>query len=95
MEAAPVIGRAFAAERVDLCIQGDWEDVQLSLGVLVERRTSRPQLKFSGLFDPWLSPDEEAQAPRTPDKKLGRNDPCWCGSGKKYKHCHMRSDQGR
>jgi len=24
--------------------------------------------------------------------KLGRNDPCWCGSGKKYKHCHMRED---
>ncbi len=23
---------------------------------------------------------------------LGRNDPCWCGSGKKYKHCHMKSD---
>ena len=22
----------------------------------------------------------------------GRNDPCWCGSGKKYKHCHMRQD---
>jgi preprotein translocase subunit SecA len=21
-------------------------------------------------------------------RKLGRNDPCWCGSGKKYKHCH-------
>src|SRR5438132_11658335 len=20
--------------------------------------------------------------------KLGRNDPCWCGSGKKYKRCH-------
>ncbi|MFA6495186.1 MAG: preprotein translocase subunit SecA [Candidatus Paceibacterota bacterium] len=20
--------------------------------------------------------------------KVGRNDPCWCGSGKKYKHCH-------
>lgn len=28
-------------------------------------------------------------------KKLKRNDPCWCGSGKKYKHCHMRSDRGR
>ncbi len=25
--------------------------------------------------------------------KVGRNDPCPCGSGKKYKHCHMRSDQ--
>ncbi len=21
--------------------------------------------------------------------KLGRNDPCWCGSGKKYKRCHF------
>ena len=24
--------------------------------------------------------------------KLGRNDPCWCGSGKKYKQCHLRFD---
>ena len=24
--------------------------------------------------------------------RLGRNDPCWCGSGKKYKHCHGRLD---
>jgi preprotein translocase subunit SecA len=23
-----------------------------------------------------------------PQKKIGRNDPCWCGSGKKWKHCH-------
>ncbi len=23
-------------------------------------------------------------------KKIGRNDPCWCGSGKKYKKCHGR-----
>ncbi len=26
--------------------------------------------------------------------KLGRNDPCWCGSGKKYKNCHMQTDLG-
>lgn len=25
-------------------------------------------------------------------KKLGRNDACWCGSGKKYKHCHEAFD---
>jgi hypothetical protein len=25
----------------------------------------------------------------------GRNDPCWCGSGKKYKHCHWRKDRHR
>jgi len=24
---------------------------------------------------------------------LGRNDLCWCGSGKKYKRCHMESDE--
>jgi hypothetical protein len=26
------------------------------------------------------------------NRKLGRNDPCWCGSGKLYKHCHRRED---
>ena len=26
-------------------------------------------------------------------KKLGRNDLCWCGSGKKYKHCHEAFDE--
>lgn len=25
--------------------------------------------------------------------KIGRNDPCWCGSGKKYKQCHLASDE--
>ena len=24
--------------------------------------------------------------------KIGRNDPCWCGSGKKYKKCHLGKD---
>lgn len=26
-------------------------------------------------------------------KKLGRNDPCWCQSGRKYKSCHMAFDE--
>ncbi|MDB5077809.1 MAG: hypothetical protein JWO42_3988 [Chloroflexi bacterium] len=31
-------------------------------------------------------------APKSPvATKLGRNDPCWCGSGKKFKQCHGRS----
>lgn len=25
--------------------------------------------------------------------KIGRNDPCYCGSGKKYKQCHMKEDK--
>ena len=31
-----------------------------------------------------------AQAPVRNDQKLGRNELCWCGSGKKFKHCHGR-----
>jgi hypothetical protein len=26
---------------------------------------------------------------------IGRNEPCWCGSGEKYKHCHWRQDRRR
>ena len=36
---------------------------------------------------------EAAQEPAKREHMLGRNDPCWCGSGKKYKKCHMKSDQ--
>jgi hypothetical protein len=25
--------------------------------------------------------------------QLGRNDICWCGSGKKYKKCHLAADE--
>ena len=32
--------------------------------------------------------DEQVQPYRREQPKLGRNDPCWCGSGKKFKHCH-------
>jgi hypothetical protein len=34
-------------------------------------------------------------SPRPPQTQaeLGRNDPCWCGSGKKYKKCHLAKDQ--
>ncbi|MCL4490017.1 MAG: SEC-C metal-binding domain-containing protein [Chloroflexi bacterium] len=27
------------------------------------------------------------------EQKSGRNDPCWCSSGKKYKNCHLRQDE--
>ena len=39
-----------------------------------------------------LSADEEPQDVQQPyirkEKKVGRNEPCWCGSGKKFKQCH-------
>lgn len=31
---------------------------------------------------------EKQRVPVRADKKIGRNEPCFCGSGKKYKHCH-------
>jgi methionyl aminopeptidase len=27
------------------------------------------------------------------EKKIGKNDPCWCGSGNKYKFCHLGFDE--
>ncbi len=35
-----------------------------------------------------VSSDKTKQKAQDLNKKLGRNDPCWCGSGKKYKKCH-------
>jgi preprotein translocase subunit SecA len=36
------------------------------------------------------APDADAMVPivKEQHQKVGRNDPCWCGSGKKYKFCH-------
>ena len=28
-----------------------------------------------------------------PRRKLGRNEKCWCGSGRKYKRCHYDADR--
>lgn len=36
-----------------------------------------------------------SEAKPTSDTTIGRNDPCWCGSGNKYKRCHLDSDQRR
>lgn len=44
VEAAPAIERAFAEERVDEWITGDWEDVQIALGLLEKRITPEPPL---------------------------------------------------
>jgi SEC-C motif-containing protein len=42
----------------------------------------------------WLFVDGQAanqQPYRREEPKIGRNDPCHCGSGKKYKKCHGRA----
>jgi preprotein translocase subunit SecA len=34
------------------------------------------------------TPHEQETVVKSDRDKIGRNDPCWCGSGKKYKKCH-------
>lgn len=37
--------------------------------------------------------DKKPEPIRNRGERIGRNDPCPCGSGKKYKNCHMRQDK--
>ncbi len=53
-------------------------------------RTSRPELAAGG-GDPSQQRQQRVEPVRV-EKKVGRNDQCPCGSGKKYKHCHGKTD---
>ena len=52
-----------------------------------QMREHRPDLLMGNAERPTQ------QTVRKSNQRPGRNKPCWCGSGKKYKHCHMREDQ--
>ncbi|MBK1672560.1 preprotein translocase subunit SecA [Ectothiorhodospira shaposhnikovii] len=57
----------------------------------MEFKHDQPDSPLSSEEDPRATPEDSDQEPyRREGPKLGRNDPCWCGSGKKYKHCHGR-----
>jgi preprotein translocase subunit SecA len=44
----------------------------------------------TGRADLKTNRDAPSSATRPSNEKIGRNDPCWCGSGKKFKKCHGR-----
>ena len=48
----------------------------------------------TGKLDPEGGEIISFEAARRKKAKVGRNDPCPCGSGKKYKNCCMRKDMG-
>lgn len=54
--------------------------------VLIARR---PKLRTSG----GSATDSSKPRPHKGGEKLGRNDPCWCGNGRKYKDCHLNKDK--
>jgi preprotein translocase subunit SecA len=49
------------------------------------REEEMQQLSYSG----GEEPNQRPKSPRKADGKVGRNDPCPCGSGKKYKKCGL------
>ena len=51
------------------------------------RRTDMSQMQ-TRRNDLVTNGEQKANTPVHVEKKVGRNDPCPCGSGKKYKNCH-------
>ena len=55
----------------------------------------RPRVQIMQTIRPGVVANTKPEPIRkTAKASIGRNDPCWCGSGKKYKNCHMRTDKG-
>ena len=56
---------------------------------LSKMRTQKDELDGAGHDDNYIDPSAPTkQEPIKVGPKIGRNDPCPCGSGKKYKNCH-------
>lgn len=88
---------AFRLERARLMMRRDFLGERLTAAD--ERRSVEIvdlTLSDADLWDDLL-PENPPPAQRLspPSRKPGRNEPCWCGSGRKYKHCHLYSDEGR
>ena len=64
---------------------GELTEVQLEKYHRVIAAEERFRRRFASL----LEGEEQVQE----KKKLGRNELCWCGSGKKYKKCHWAADR--
>jgi preprotein translocase subunit SecA len=56
---------------------------------VVQRQPVRRQMQA---VRPGVTETEKPEPARSGNRP-GRNDLCWCGSGKKYKHCHYKSDR--
>jgi preprotein translocase subunit SecA len=51
-----------------------------------QERAVAPKIELSA--PPKVEGPQRSQPTVSKDAKVGRNDPCPCGSGKKYKKCH-------
>ena len=60
------------------------EQARMQAAAAAAKMAEQAQVQYHS--DTSASGDEATQ----PQRKIGRNEPCPCGSGKKYKHCHGR-----
>lgn len=91
-ESIEMIRSVFQRECIDISIPGDLEDVEIALGLRNKRATPRPN--YNNLSPESLKSIEALRDliglnvdDSKPSAKTGRNDPCPCGSGKKFKKC--------
>jgi preprotein translocase subunit SecA len=89
-------------ERIKTDVVGILSKVQVrtesDVQAVDEQRRSRADMQFrhdeasamqdAGIDDEGSMPEEHAQPFVRGGRKIGRNEPCPCGSGKKFKHCH-------
>ncbi|MFP4598369.1 MAG: SEC-C metal-binding domain-containing protein [Persicimonas sp.] len=59
---------------------------------LLETKRSASQTVMDKLEEKRRNAPDDSQTVKNPHD-IGRNEPCWCGSGKKYKRCHWAEDQ--
>jgi hypothetical protein len=87
--------KTFTDLRQDLIVAATLMEVDLPekeqwrVGVEKDRAEREKKIRF------YAEPEEEdeeeeEEPPPPPKKKVGRNDPCPCGSGKKFKRCCMK-----
>ena len=67
------------------------DTVRLLFHVNVEQKVEREQVAKVTGTNKDEGPSVKGPARRT-EKKIYPNDPCPCGSGKKYKNCHGKND---
>ena len=73
-------------EEMNRCIQED--TVRLAFNIAVNVQIEQPKApKITGESTDGKAPSAPKKAGQVTSKKIGRNDPCPCGSGKKYKNC--------
>jgi hypothetical protein len=86
VESISSIRKAYEEDCVDYAVYGDIEDVEIELGLRSRRSTPANYPTLADRFSPGLKAVVSPQETRKKDK-VGRNEPCPCGSGKKYKKC--------